>query len=532
MIIIIALFISLFSVNTALALAVGNVLTANTAVFSGNTINTATYTPAANLPLLIGVDMRFNAVPTANCVTIGGSHGLSWQSVGQTTMGAGSPRYLAVFRAGSVSPTAGFDVIDISACGATGINAVWSVVQFTGANTTGTNGSGAFGLPAINSVPNSNTLGLTITGSLAVGDITFAFFGTEDALTISTPANWAILGTVGTSLDVQLRTDFSNSQNTTPIWNVSGSNRSIAAIGLIVKAGGPPDTTPPTVPTGLTLSVTGSTTLTANWNISTDDSGISPTYLLERCSGNGCSNFVQVATPITNSSNEASLIFGTSYSYRVRAIDGSSNMSGFSSVVTAQTLGNRSAQIGWTDRDNNPQEDGFAIEMKLGTAGTYASVGTVGANVTSFTHNASPTSKSANGSPCYRVKATSVSLGDSPYANEVCTSPVHLITVIQSGTGSGTVTGNPVGINCGATCVSMHTDGVQVTLTAAPQSGSFFIGWSGGGCSGTGSCIVNVNGADINITAQFSAASVPPANLKLAGGSSVKLMSGSTITRR
>jgi hypothetical protein len=43
-----------------------------------------------------------------------------------------------------------------------------------------------------------------------------------------------------------------------------------------------------------------------------------------------------------------------------------------------------------------------------------------------------------------------------------------------------------------------------VTLTASPDSGSSLAGWSGGGCSGTGSCAVTMT-ADQTVTATFNA---------------------------
>jgi hypothetical protein len=82
------------------------------------------------------------------------------------------------------------------------------------------------------------------------------------------------------------------------------------------------------------------------------------------------------------------------------------------------------------------------------------------------------------------------------------------LTVQRSGTGSGTVTSSPSGINCGATCAGTFASGTVVTLTATAATGSVFAGWSGGGCSGTGSCVVTLS-APTTVTATFSAASVP-----------------------
>ncbi|GAK52829.1 hypothetical protein U14_04086 [Candidatus Moduliflexus flocculans] len=61
--------------------------------------------------------------------------------------------------------------------------------------------------------------------------------------------------------------------------------------------------------------------------------------------------------------------------------------------------------------------------------------------------------------------------------------PTITLTVNKSGT--GTITSNPTGINCGSDCTETFSQATSVTLTATPESGSSFGGWSGGGCSGT-----------------------------------------------
>jgi len=62
----------------------------------------------------------------------------------------------------------------------------------------------------------------------------------------------------------------------------------------------------------------------------------------------------------------------------------------------------------------------------------------------------------------------------------------YTLTINKTGSGSGTVTSNPAGIDCGNTCSAQFGDGTSVTLTANPDSGSVFAGWSGD-CSACGS---------------------------------------------
>jgi hypothetical protein len=72
----------------------------------------------------------------------------------------------------------------------------------------------------------------------------------------------------------------------------------------------------------------------------------------------------------------------------------------------------------------------------------------------------------------------------------------------KAGNGVGTVTSSPAGISCGSDCTENYAVGTIVTLTATPAPGFIFAKWSGGGCSGTGTCIVTMN-ADKTVTATF-----------------------------
>lgn len=82
--------------------------------------------------------------------------------------------------------------------------------------------------------------------------------------------------------------------------------------------------------------------------------------------------------------------------------------------------------------------------------------------------------------------------------------PSYNMFITKTGAGSGTVTSSPAGINCGATCLYSFASGTVVTLTASPTAGSSFNGWSGEGCSGTGTCQVTMSAAK-SVTADFVA---------------------------
>ena len=79
----------------------------------------------------------------------------------------------------------------------------------------------------------------------------------------------------------------------------------------------------------------------------------------------------------------------------------------------------------------------------------------------------------------------------------------YQLTVSKPGSGTGTVTSDPTGIDCGVTCSFNFEESTVVTLTAVVDTGSTFTGWSGEGCTGTGTCVVNMGTADKSVTATF-----------------------------
>ncbi len=80
--------------------------------------------------------------------------------------------------------------------------------------------------------------------------------------------------------------------------------------------------------------------------------------------------------------------------------------------------------------------------------------------------------------------------------------PTFTLTTVVSG--SGSIGSAPAGITCPSDCTEAFAAGTNVTLTATPASGFQFTGWSGAGCTGTGTCVVTMNAA-ASVTASFTA---------------------------
>ena len=92
------------------------------------------------------------------------------------------------------------------------------------------------------------------------------------------------------------------------------------------------------------------------------------------------------------------------------------------------------------------------------------------------------------------------------------------LTIAKAGTGTGTVTGN--GINCGATCSAPLPLGTGVSLSAVPDAGSVFTGWSLPSCGSNSACAFTLTDST-TLTASFDLSSgsppppPPPGNARL-----------------
>src|SRR5436853_1193821 len=186
-------------------------------------------------------------------------------------------------------------------------------------------------------------------GSLIV-TITSPAPGSPVSGTIPVNASVSIIGSLTVS-QVQFYRDgnligsdsaapYSVSWNTTSTNNGSHTLTAVATdvlsvqwssnpVTVTVSNGPPPDTTPPTVPTGLTASAVSSSQINLSWTASSDNVGVSG-YRVYR-------GGTQIATTSATSFANTGLSASTTYTYTVAAYDAAGNLSAQSSSASATT---------------------------------------------------------------------------------------------------------------------------------------------------------------------------------------------------
>lgn len=103
-------------------------------------------------------------------------------------------------------------------------------------------------------------------------------------------------------------------------------------------------------------------------------------------------------------------------------------------------------------------------------------------------------------------------------------------TLSVSVSGSGSVSSNPSGISCPSTCTAGFKSGTQIALTATPASGSYFVGWTGGSCSGSNpTCNLTLT-ASQQVTATFNVTQSNPTLTVVVSGSGLVTSSPAGIS--
>jgi chitodextrinase len=191
------------------------------------------------------------------------------------------------------------------------------------------------------------------------------------------------------------------------------------------------DTQAPSAPSALTAAASSNTQIGLTWTASTDNVGVTG-YRVERCVGNGCVSFAQVASATAVGFGDNGLLPGTTYGYRVRATDASGNLSAYSNISYATTTGvgdtqaptapsnliataASSSQIGlsWIASSDNVGVTGYDIERCAGAScASFAQIGTTG-GATTFTDSGLTGSTAFR----YRVRASDAAGNLSAYSN-------------------------------------------------------------------------------------------------------------------
>ena len=114
-------------------------------------------------------------------------------------------------------------------------------------------------------------------------------------------------------------------------YNATGKQSGgwVMQVAAFKAAGGPPDTTPPSVPTGLSATAVSQSQVNLSWTASTDNVGVTG-YKVYR-------NGTQVGTTTTTSYQDTGLMADTTYSYTVAAYDAAGNVSAQSTAASATT---------------------------------------------------------------------------------------------------------------------------------------------------------------------------------------------------
>jgi uncharacterized delta-60 repeat protein len=171
--------------------------------------------------------------------------------------------------------------------------------------------------------------------------------------------------------------------------------------------------------------------------------------------------------------------------------------------LTVTVLSSTSVQLNWTPIAYTGDTGGYEVYYSTTSGGPYTLYTTTGAksDTTATVTGLTPgtqyffTVRTVTNPHAYNQNTVY-----SEYTSEVMVEQ-QLLTISKSGT--GTVRSQIAGIDCGSDCSESYNSGTVVTLTAAPDAGSYFAGWSGDCVSQALTCKVTMDAAK-TVTANFT----------------------------
>ena len=274
-------------------------------------------------------------------------------------------------------------------------------------------------------------------------------------------------------------------------------------------------------------SRTASSTIAKNTFTVTQEGNSTTTYTITASAGTGGTiSPTGTVTVSRNASRSFTITPSTGYSIDRVIVDGSS-VGAVSTYTFSNVTANHTISASFKADTTT-----YTITASAGTGGTISPAGTV-----TVSRNASRsfTITPNKGYSIDRVIVDGSSVGAvSTYtfsnvtANHTISASFkadttkYTLTINRSGSGTGTVSNNPSGLS--------FARGTVVTLTATPDAGSSFVGWSGG-CSGTTpTCTVTMS-ANVIVTATFNLVSGGRPDITITSPSGGETLSaGSTWT--
>jgi chitodextrinase len=206
----------------------------------------------------------------------------------------------------------------------------------------------------------------------------------------------------------------------------------------------------PSLPGNLTAASPSSTTIDLSWIASIETGGTVNDYNVQRCAGASCTNFVQIGTSSGPAYNDTGLTNGTTYTYRVQAVDAQDNLSPYSNLasdtaatpdtqpptapssLTATAASTSQINLSWTASTDNVGVTGYFIERCTG-AGCTSFFRVAVATGTTY----SDTGLGPDSTFEYRVRATDAAGNLSAYSNVVSA------TTLTSGSPNFTLSSSP-----------------------------------------------------------------------------------------
>ncbi|HKV25954.1 MAG TPA: Ig-like domain-containing protein [Candidatus Acidoferrum sp.] len=322
-----------YSLNTA-AFANGNhSLTALATDTSGNTATSASVT----------VNVSNNTTSAPSITSLSPTSGLIGVAVtiAGTNLGATQGTSTVKFNGTVATPTS-WNATSIVAAVPTGATSGNVVVTVGGVTSNGVNFTVTTPAPSIMSLsPASGAVGTSVTISganlgAAQGTSTVRFNGTT-----ATPTSWS-----ATSIGVPVP---SGATTGSVVVTVGG----VASNGATFTVQTSADTTPPSVPAGLTAAAASSSQINLSWNASTDNVGVTG-YNIYRAG-------TKIGTSASTSYQDTGLAASTTYTYTVSAFDAAGNTSAQSSSASATTQAGSSggglpSSLGWYQIPNTTMQ--------------------------------------------------------------------------------------------------------------------------------------------------------------------------------